>query len=256
MRHVSNPLRLTRLGDTSIPNPDGVTLGVHVPVPSYMYEGTAPIDEPTSLAPETAAKLAVAQMLFNFTAYDVRFKQLLGGDLRPAQPIQLDANSVSLDWHEAGVGDAPLKMVIQESGEGGFSYDGLGLSGADWLEETVDKFGKGTVVMHESDISGTIEIEVEVASGSARDAVRKALRRLFTMEPNDTRGGRRIVFTPYYDAVVRMTLADRPFATDNDPTAIAQGKYGLTCYLEVELPGLRLVRAPDIFQTNPVVPTP
>ena len=109
----------------------------------------------------------------------------------------------------------------------------------------------GTVLMHEADVSGTVAIDLVVASSSIRDAVRLALRRLFAMEEKDTRTGRRVVLSSYYDCDVRVSLARRPFQTDNTPSEIQAGRYGLTCLLDIDVPAVRLVASPGVFETNP-----
>jgi len=81
--------------------------------------------------------------------------------------------------------------------------------------------------------------------------VRLALRRVFAMERTDTRTGRRVVLASYYDCDVRVSLARRPFQTDNTPSEIQAGRYGLTCLLDIDVPSVRLVTSPGVFETNP-----
>lgn len=234
--------RKTRLGDTALAAADTST---GLPTGGLAYADTRVVDAPTSFGPETAAKLAVAELLHTFVAHDVQLKAVLGGDTRPAQVVHLASGAVSLNWPENGVLEAPLKMTIRE--EGVFAYDDCGLSGPSMLTETVDKFGTGTVLMLDADVTGQLAIELVVAASSVRDAVRLALRRLFAMEPGDTRTGRRVVLASYYDCDIRLSLASQPF--DLDDSQVQQGKWGLTCTLDVDVPSVRLVSSPGFFQT-------
>lgn len=234
--------RKTRLGDTALRNADTST---GLPTGGLAYADTAVVDAPTSIGPEVAAKLAVAELLRGFTAHDVQMKAILGGDTRPAQVVHLASGAVSLNWPENGVLEAPLKMTISEQGV--FSYDECGLSGPSMLTETVDKFGPGTVLMLEADVTGQLAIELVVAASSVRDAVRLALRRLFAMEPGDTRTSRTVVLASYYDCDIRLSLPRQAFEPDD--SMVQQGKWGLLCRLDVEVPSVRLVGSPGFFQT-------
>lgn len=248
MKPAPPKTRRSRLGDLTTSNSDG-TRGLPTGQLVTLASGTDVVDAPTSFGPEMAAKLAVVDLLRNFAAHDVQWKQVVTGTAQPAQVIHLRSGAVILNWPEQGVIEAPLKMTVQEQGE--FDYDDLGLSGPNMLDETLDKFGVGTVLMHEADVTGTVAIDLVVASSSIRDAVRLALRRLFAMEPNDTRTGRRVVLSSYYDSDVRVSLARRPFQTDNTPSEIQAGRYGLTCLLDIDVPAVRLVASPGVFETNP-----
>lgn len=234
--------RTSKLGDTTLRNADGST---GLPTGGLAYEDTRVVDAPTSFGPEMAAKLAVAELLRNFAAYDVQVKAVLAGDTRPAQVIHLASGAVAINWPEQGSIEAPLKLTIREVGS--FAYDDCGLSGPSMLHDTVDKFGKGTVLQLEADCTGQVSVELEVAASSVRDAVRLALRRLFAEEPGDTRTGRRVVLASYYDCDVRLSLARGAFELDD--SQIQQGKWGLTCLLDVDVPSVRLLGSPGFFET-------
>ena len=153
--------RTSKLGDTTLRNADGST---GLPTGGLAYEDTRVVDAPTSFGPEMAAKLAVAELLRNFAAYDVQVKAVLAGDTRPAQVIHLASGAVAINWPEQGSIEAPLKLTIREVGS--FAYDDCGLSGPSILHDTVDKFGKGTVLQLEADCTGQVSVELEVAANA------------------------------------------------------------------------------------------
>lgn len=237
----------TRLGDVTKKTPEGVDAPVNLGV-TYLEGGTAVVDAPTSLSVRTAVKLAVVEMILNLHAYDVRPLEIVAGDARPAPLIVLAENSVSMDWPEGSVMDAPLKLTVGD-GEEGLRYEDLGLSGPDYLDETINKFGAGTILMHENDVVASVTISANLNTSTARDAVELALQRMFGAEPNDFRTGRRMYLRAYYDQEVRMTLAAVPFSGRSEPTDVQANDYPLSCYLVVETQNVRLVAAPRLFDT-------
>ena len=245
------PTRTNRLGDTTVLNPDGTTGYPTIGV-TYLDTGTAVVDAPTSIGVEMAAKLAVVECLINLVAYDVDGPRAaeaadLGETLSPAPRIELRADSIFIDWPEGGSEHAPLKVTVRD-GDEGYAYEPLGLSGSDYIDDTEDKFGKGTVLMHEHDVTGTVIIEATLASSSVRNAVKLALSRIFGVEPHDFRTGRRIALKAYYDTDVRITLARVPFASGDRPDDVQSNEYPLFCFLDVELGNLRLVKSPGRYE--------
>lgn len=256
MQTTHPPTRTNRLGDTTVPNPDGTT-GYPVLGVSYLDSGTAVVDAPASIGVKMAAKLAVVECLINLVAYEIHGPSFaesaeLGETPAPAPRIELRADSIFIDWPEGGSEHAPLKVTVRD-GDEGYAYNDLGLTGPDYLDDTEDKFGKGTVLIHEHDVTGTVVIEATLASGNTRDAVELALTRVFGIEPNDFRTGRRIALKAYYDMDVRMTLARVPFAGGDRPESIQSNEYPLFCFLDVELANVRLVRSPGRY--NPAIDT-
>lgn len=253
MKHTPPQTRTSRAGDTTLEAEDG-TVGYPALGITYLPTGTAVIDAPTSISPETAAKLAVVECILSIAAFEVQPGDVAraadrGEAPAPAPRIELRERAVQINWPEAGVDHAPLKLTVTD-GDAGFTYEPLGLMGPDYLDDTEDKFGRGTVLIHERDISGTIVIEAMLATQTARDAVELALARIFGMEPNDLRPGRRVMVKSYYDQPVRIVLAAVPFSTNDRPELVQSNDYPLYCYLDVDLPGVRLVRSPGRMQES------
>lgn len=244
------PTRTNRLGDTTVQNPDG-SAGYPVLGVSYLESGTAVVDAPTSIGVQMAAKLAVVECLINLVAYEVSGPRIAEAAERgerpdPAPRIELRSNSIFISWPEPTSEHAPLKVTVRD-GDEGYRYGDLGLSGADYLDETEDKFGPGTVLMHEHDVTGTVVIEATLATNNGRDAVELALARIFGNEPHDFRTGRRVALKAYYDMDVRMTLADVPFADGDRPDNVQSNEYPMFCFLNVELANVRLVKSPGRY---------
>jgi len=253
VKHTPPETRTSRNGDTTLQAADG-TVGYPALGLTFLSTGTAVIDAPTSIGPETAAKLAVVECIASIAAFDVQptdFWRTVARDEvpKPAPRIELRERSIQINWPEAGVDHAPLKITVTD-GDAGYAYEPLGLMGPDYLDDTEDKFGRGTVLIHESDVTGTVVIEALLASQTARDAVELALSRIFAMEPSDLRPGRRVMLKSYYDQPVRLFLATVPFSTSDRPEQVQSNDYPLYCYLDVDLPSVRLVRSPGRMQES------
>ena len=250
------PTRTSRLGDTTITNPDGST-GYPALGSAYVQNGTVVVDAPTSIGCKMAAKLAVVECLLSLAAYEVQGTDVakaaaMGETPPPAPRIELRPKSISIEWPEAGVDHAPLKLTVRE-GDEGMSFEDLGLSGPDFIDDTENKFRPGSILIHENDLRGTIVIEATLATQPARDAVEVALGRLFGMEPNDMRPGRRVALKAYYDVDVRMFLARVPFVTSDTAEGIQSNEYPLLCFLDIDMANVRLVRTPGTF--DPAIDT-
>lgn len=253
MKHTPPATRTSRTGDITVTNPDGTTgypaLGI-----TYLPTGTAVVDAPTSIGVKVAAKLAVVECLLNLPAFDIQPTEAAraaerGESLPPAPRIELRPKAISINYPEAGTDHAPLKISVTDGSEG-YTYNDLGLSGPDYLDHTLDKFGRGTVLIHTHDVTGTVVIECLVSTQTARDAVEVALERAFGVEPNDMRTGRRICLKAYYDQDVRITLARIPFSTADKPDDVQSNDYPLYCYLDVDIPNVRLVKSPGLIQES------
>lgn len=252
MQTAPPPTRTNRLGDTVVASPDGPIVYPALGV-TYLDSGTAVVDAPTSIGVQMAAKLAVVECLINLVAYDVNGPRVAeaadrGETPEPAPRIELRPNSIFISWPESGSEHAPLKVTVRDGNEG-YTFGDLGLSGQDYIDDTEDKFGPGTVLMHEHDVTGTVVIEATLATNNSRDAVELALARIFGTEPNDFRTGRRVSLKAYYDMDVRMTLARVPFADGEDNTQ--SNEYPMFCFLEVDLANVRLVKSSGRF--NPAI---
>lgn len=253
MQHVPSTLRTDRTGTVIAANPDGTTgypaLGaVHIP------SGTAVLDPAVSIGCKMAAKLAVAELLIGLASYEVQAMDVVSaaehGETPPTAPrFELRDKAISIDWPEPTVDHAPLKVTVRD-GDEGWVFEGLGLSGPQYLDESADKYGEGTILVHDDDVTGTVVIEAVLATSAARDALELSLQRLFAVEPHDFRPGRRVSVKAYYEQAVRMFLARIPFAGSNRPEDVQANEYPLFCFLDVDLANVRLVRHPGLLCTT------
>lgn len=237
------------------PPPAGGILSAVVPGLSYLLSNhSIAVDRDQRIGATLAAKVAVAEILIGMLAHDTEVKPLLQGRRQPGPRIEVRAGAISIDWPESGVDVAPPKFTIRES-EAGFAREGLGLSGPDMDEETADVYGAGTVLLHRDDLVGTVIIETVLSTTSARDAIQLALWDRFATEPCDFRPGRRILLRCYYERMVRMMLAETPFAFGEDVSGerAKANEFALLCFLQVEIPEVILVPHPGRWET---VPTP
>jgi len=241
--------------DRQVLRSDG-TWGVPAaPIATLTQDHTTAVDEGRALDGELAAKLAVAEVLLGTVARDVPWREIMEGraEQMPRPPVmRFEAKTLSLDWPDHEEDELPSLAATIRTTDAGFSYDGLGLSGADLLEETFQVFAPGTVLVHEHDLTGTLVVDMNCASKTIRDGVRRALATAFGREPTDLRGGRRIVVRPYYDRTVRVSLGAQPFSTPDDGSDAHAKRFPLMCFLEVEVPAVRLVPTEPRFEVPPV----
>lgn len=240
-------------GEWKVLRPDG-TWGVPAaPIATLTQDHSVAVDEGQALDAELAAKIAVGMILLGTSARDVRWPEILRGYVTPLPPVvRFTDERLALDWPDHEESELPSLAATIRTTDAGLAYDGLGLSGPDLLEETFQVFGPGTVLVHEHDVTGTLVVELECASKTIRDGVRAALAVAFGREPSDFRGGRRVVVEPYYDRPVRISLADQPFSTPDDRGDAHTKRWPLMCFVEVEVPRVRLVATEPRFEVPPV----
>lgn len=225
------------------------------PIETLTQDHSTAADEGRALDGELAAKLAVAEVLLGLAARDVPWRQIMEGraDQLPLTPtMRFTAKTISLDWPDHEEDELPSLAATIRTTDSGFTYDGLGLSGPDLLEETFQIYGAGTVLVHQHDLTGTLVIDMSCASRTIRDGVRLALVSAFGTEPTDLRTGRRIIVRPYYDRPVRATLAAQPFSMPDDGADAHAKRFPLLCFLDVEVPAVRLVATEPRFEVPPV----
>lgn len=225
------------------------------PIDTLTQDHSSAVDEGLALDGELAAKLAVFEILLGTVARDVPWRQIMEtrAEQLPRAPVmRFTAQTLSLDIPDHEEDELPSLAATIRTTDAGFTYDGLGMSGPDLLEETFQVFAPGTVLVHEHDLTGTLVVEMHCASRTIRDGVRRALTTAFAREPTDIRGGRRVVVRPYYDRPVRLSLGAQPFSTPDDGGDAHSKRFPLLCFIEAEVPGVRLVPTEPRFQVPPV----
>lgn len=242
-------------GERQVLRADG-TWGVPTgPIATLTQDHSTAVDEGFALDAELAAKLAVAEVLLGTAARDIRWREIMEGraEQLPRVPVmRIDAKALSLDWPDHEEDELPSLSITIRSTDAGFTYDGLGLSGPELLEETYGVFAPGTVLVHEHDLSGTVVLELQCASKTIRDGVRLALAGAFGREPSDMRGGRRVIVRPYYDRPVRIELGAQPFGMPDDQRDAHSKRFPLLVFLDVDVPRVRLVPTEPRFEVPPV----
>lgn len=254
MKYVPSDL-LIRGSDIFDLKPDG-TFGTPVGPLSALYNShLVAADERADtvvLDACLAAKLAVLDVILGAVIYAGDFKPLLTGTgERRSARVHVDAKGLHLDWPEATEQKDSIPHFTVREPDGGLTYEGVGLGGAEFLDDTIDVYGAGTVLVLEHDVSGSLIIETEVADKLTRNAIRRALLRAFSREPNDMRGGRRVLVRPYYDRTCRIELAREPFPAVIDPTDAHRQSLPLLCIVEVDIQDVRLVEAEPMYLTPP-----
>lgn len=124
-------------------------------------------------------------------------------------------------------------------------YDVIGL--VSYIEEdTVDVYGKGTVLQWMAEYVETINLEINVAKKSERRAVLAAMEVAFS--PTEQMSGVRFMMPDYYNELVCFSMQRRELINDETDS----GKNRRKAQLEIEM-RFNIVRLINIVQMKPSV---
>ena len=84
------------------------------------------------------------------------------------------------------------------------------------LEDTADVFGEGTVLRKLSNVTCELDLTIWSAHKEERRGIVAGIEDALLAEPNDDRGGRRLVLVDYYDRVARYELKRANYPDDAD----------------------------------------
>lgn len=139
--------------------------------------------------------------------------------------------------------------VISESTPTTYDLAGAA-SGQQLLEDTVNVWAPGTVLVKLWEGQYTLAVTCWLANKDDRAAVRKALVEAFGVEPNDPRSGRRVFLPWYWDRPARYDL-QRISYPDSDELALA-GTWPLAAEVIAQVSVVQLVQAPGCLRTPQV----
>lgn len=231
--------------------PDGVWQIISGPVIEHLNSHLVPVDKDSRLEPKAVCQLAIAQVLAAMVFRSVNPKDLAQGTAGTPKLFEVGEGGIHCDWPEPESTMPPSVQFTIREDEDGSEEDDFGLGGGTWLEDTIDLFGKGTVLVLDGYYKAMFVVETIVSERFDRDAIKRAFRDHFKREPHDKRPGRRIVVRPYYGRVVRIELAEKPFTEREDPEDVQSRERSLICRLEVECEIVRLQRHEPIARVIP-----
>ncbi len=221
----------------------------------FLESSLSPIDASARIDEVLAAQVAIADLVIPLVFHSVSLEHLIkrnenvsekfGG---PDKPIHFDFPEPTTETTTT----TPQLCVYMQGGE--LSYADPGLGGSRFLERTADRYGSGTVVMHERDASGTFTITTTLNTKDERRAVRRGLNEVFLREFGDVIPGRRIIAPYYYDTMIRITPQENAVVYDDSDVDVAAERWMLHYNVLVEVPVLRLVsEIPRLRYINPPI---
>lgn len=145
-----------------------------------------------------------------------------------------------MDWATVESDTDPIPSVaIRILGNRVYNADNLSLG---LVEETVDKFGPGTVLKKVSHMTCTIRLDALFAHKDDRQGCAKALEDALLGEVDDERAGRHVVVKAYYDRVVRFILTGIDYPDDS--RSAHENQWELHASLSADVDVVQLVKAP------------
>lgn len=162
-----------------------------------------------------------------------------GGVGMPPEAFKIGLGCVQIGWPDKEVDGVEPSVVILG---GRAEYQPIGLT-AYVQEETVDKYGKGTVVQWQSEYVETVVVEVWTEHKAEQRAILSGLEVAFT--PTEQMSGLRFRMADYYDQTVCFSLGAREVVDEADN---ARGRRRARLELDMRFTVVALVN------TVPLVP--
>lgn len=118
------------------------------------------------------------------------------------------------------------------------SYEALSLGPGNALEETADKYGKGTVVVETANYSEKLTVEVWGSSEAMRRSVRAGIKT--ALQNSAVSGAMRLTLPKFFDQVASFALVEAENA--NDAPEIIKNRRRAMVFVQVNAVDCHLVR--------------
>lgn len=207
-----------------------------------------------TMSPRDAAMVGLYRLIRGVTWQSFDLQKVLDGDERVAITLHSftrtdadgrDLPAIYFDWPDWAVEDMPAQAALITSPEE-IAWEPSGLH-ARLLEETLHRFGEGTVLRYLGEISGPLEIVCICAHKDQRRGLEARLLQLFAAERHDDRFGRRAIVPEYFSREARFTLQGVT-RVDGPPEAIGN-RWQLTVSLLAEIEQVELLVAPGFVDS-------
>jgi hypothetical protein len=190
---------------------------------------------PQSIDGRTAALYTLRDYVTALTFY--RY----AGPSAPPIPFSIPPSRFYVEWPDSTVDETFPSMAIVQSRA---DYDTIGL--VSYIEEdTVDVYGKGTVLQWQAEYVETINVEVWASKKAERRAILAACEIAFS--PTEQMSGVRFMMPLYFNELVCFTLTRREIM-DNPDSA----RNRRSAQLEIEM-RFNVVRLVNALTLQPVV---
>lgn len=196
----------------------------------------------------TAVQIAISRILDVAELLVLNRQKLMNEGVRLVQPCTVDRLFFDLPTPNDVIESLVPSVIIapEQDTEIGPMGD---ISGQPIDEETVDKYGAGTVLQTVGDATTKMVVLALLGTKDDRAAMRKALIDVLIGEPKLSRWGREVTVPEYYDQVVRLDPTHIGYPdTDEDARA---NRWPIQMRLESTVPLVRLVPTPPALR--PVV---
>lgn len=229
-------------------NPDGTSTIIPDPGAGVLYRPTLePLNPDRRIPSLYVAQLAVAQLLESITARVKDDEKVAANQLAPTRAVKL--KKIFIDWPPNEAELTPAQATIMEVDEQGFGDE---IMASRYLEDTKDKYGKGTIVYRHSLSDVRLAIHMIFGHRDDRRAFRAELEDWQT-EPLTDRAGRKVVVPYYFDAQVLLQLMSLQNLDDGDKAQ--RNLFTLIAGVTARVPVLRLVTSPQLMRPRVMVET-
>lgn len=220
------------------PNPDGKTSTTHPDDDRQVtYQpAVTPVDPGMKLPGLYIAQLAIASMLKAVVTYVKDDENVAAG--KAADGRKVNMKKIYLDWppNEAELG--PATATVLEADEQDFGDD---ISAARYLEDTLHKFGDGTILFRSAFSVVRLQVYMTFGHRDDRRAFRAELED-WLVEQQTERMGRAVNVPAYYGVQVRTQLVSLQHVDDGEKAQ--RDMWPLVAGIVCQVPIVRLVTAP------------
>lgn len=198
-----------------------------------------PVDGANLFDALTVAQFAATSAIHGLVCTSIGLKRFL--ETGEVQTRKFRIERIIYDWPTASdeIDPMPTVALVQN---GRTSYDSQGLVGGTLLEDSLDQWGKGTILQRLGAATLQLDVIVWSAHKEERRAVAKSIEDLFLVEPQEEKHGRLIVVPQYFDRVVRLDLSGSERGDSID--AAQKNQWILVASLAAEVELVRLVGSP------------
>lgn len=213
------------------------------PSDTMFVSGLQPVQLDRAIDPGVAMQLGLHTLLKGMRAWRIGLDDYINN--RDLQSSEFGLARIFFDWprFEDAVDPMPSVALTLPEEE---VYDAQGLHGGTVLEETVERWGPGTVLKKTGVASTTVHAVIWSAHKEERRALKKALLRLFLTEPNEEMSGRRVVVPQYFERVARYELKGTRY--EDDPQSAHSNEWIMTARITAEIDIVDLVKRPPYME--------
>lgn len=191
---------------------------------------------------QTVCQIAIWHLLSGIEFQTVHLEALLEEDIRESRTFSIERCFFSHPSPDQK-SEPRTAATILPIGEAVYNSTNFG---AEFIEDTLDAYGEGTVLQQTSEMTMGMEVHIMVPYSEERRAIRSAFELEFLAEPNDDVQGRKVVVPEYYDRTV--TTYFRGMGDLDDEATAKSDTREVVMRFDVQVDVVRLVKIPGFIE--------